>query len=260
MSEPNEPPRSVVPPRKRRRPALSCEQCRKRKIKCDRTYPCGQCTLSKTAHCSYSPDSAGAIQHLNKRSSLPPAPGPSVYQNTLPFTSGLPSRPRDALSTASPNTQPSIDEFSPKPPLSSTGTSWHSPTSEHLHDDTSSKALLDRIQKLEERLAIANQRNDRQEDSYYGPQAQDDDLERSKPRERNAMASFIETQKGDLFFNPEGQLRGTFEQKGKLKGTVSKTRFFGQSHWMYSFGTVSPLLHHCHRLLIDNNSLTKSLA
>lgn len=31
-------------PRKRRRPALSCEQCRRRKVRCDREVPCGPCT------------------------------------------------------------------------------------------------------------------------------------------------------------------------------------------------------------------------
>ncbi|KAK0738161.1 hypothetical protein B0T18DRAFT_450187 [Schizothecium vesticola] len=31
-------------PRKRRRPAMSCIQCRKRKIKCDRSMPCSNCT------------------------------------------------------------------------------------------------------------------------------------------------------------------------------------------------------------------------
>ncbi|KAJ5294258.1 hypothetical protein N7508_009079 [Penicillium antarcticum] len=33
-------------PRKRRRPALSCEQCRRRKVRCDREMPCGPCTKS----------------------------------------------------------------------------------------------------------------------------------------------------------------------------------------------------------------------
>ena len=34
---------SLGPPRKRRRPALSCVECRRRKIKCDRDYPCEHC-------------------------------------------------------------------------------------------------------------------------------------------------------------------------------------------------------------------------
>ncbi|KAI9369157.1 fungal-specific transcription factor domain-containing protein [Aspergillus egyptiacus] len=36
-----------LPPR-RRRPALSCTICRRRKLKCDRSLPCGQCIKSKT--------------------------------------------------------------------------------------------------------------------------------------------------------------------------------------------------------------------
>lgn len=41
------------PPRKRRRPALACEECRKRKIKCDRNNPCVHCKASKALVCSY---------------------------------------------------------------------------------------------------------------------------------------------------------------------------------------------------------------
>ena len=48
---------SSEPPRKRRRPALSCIQCRRRKVKCDRNEPCNQCKSSRKAHnCSYRAD------------------------------------------------------------------------------------------------------------------------------------------------------------------------------------------------------------
>ncbi|PKY01702.1 C6 zinc finger domain protein [Aspergillus campestris IBT 28561] len=41
-------------PRKRRRPAQSCEQCRHRKVRCDRNIPCGPCTRARSSpHCSY---------------------------------------------------------------------------------------------------------------------------------------------------------------------------------------------------------------
>jgi hypothetical protein len=53
------PPRDfTVPrqPRKRRRPALSCNECRRRKVKCDQKVPCTPCTKSKTAVCKYDPD------------------------------------------------------------------------------------------------------------------------------------------------------------------------------------------------------------
>ena len=39
-------------PRRRRRPALSCIQCRDRKIKCNREVPCRHC-VSTGSHCAY---------------------------------------------------------------------------------------------------------------------------------------------------------------------------------------------------------------
>ncbi|PLB50333.1 hypothetical protein P170DRAFT_508533 [Aspergillus steynii IBT 23096] len=39
-------------PKKRRRPALACLECRRRKVKCDRTTPCGQCTAHRSS-CRY---------------------------------------------------------------------------------------------------------------------------------------------------------------------------------------------------------------
>ncbi|KAH8802922.1 fungal-specific transcription factor domain-containing protein [Xylogone sp. PMI_703] len=41
-----------LPVRKRRRPALSCIQCRRRKVKCDRNSPCNHCTISHY-ECAY---------------------------------------------------------------------------------------------------------------------------------------------------------------------------------------------------------------
>lgn len=39
--------------RKRNRPALSCIQCRSRKIRCDRNEPCASCIKSKIVNCTY---------------------------------------------------------------------------------------------------------------------------------------------------------------------------------------------------------------
>jgi hypothetical protein len=38
--------------RKRRRPAVACTECRRRKVKCDRSLPCASCVLGTLA-CSY---------------------------------------------------------------------------------------------------------------------------------------------------------------------------------------------------------------
>ncbi|KAK0670028.1 putative transcription factor [Cercophora samala] len=39
--------------RRRRRPAVSCVTCRKRKLRCDRKEPCGTCLKLKDSNCSY---------------------------------------------------------------------------------------------------------------------------------------------------------------------------------------------------------------
>jgi hypothetical protein len=43
----------TVPAKKRRRPALACRQCRRRKVRCDQNKPCNNCTKSRIADCTY---------------------------------------------------------------------------------------------------------------------------------------------------------------------------------------------------------------
>ena len=71
--------------RKRRRPAVACTECRRRKVKCDRSFPCGPC-IQTSLSCGYS--SASSLdphpgQNMNRQSpSLPLqvslAPGPNA--------------------------------------------------------------------------------------------------------------------------------------------------------------------------------------
>ena len=46
----------AAPPKRRRRPALSCIQCRRRKVKCDQKNPCNQCQRSEGVICTFSSD------------------------------------------------------------------------------------------------------------------------------------------------------------------------------------------------------------
>src|SRR5690606_30487154 len=46
--------------RRRRRPALSCWECRRRKVKCDHKTPCGHCARNKK-HCVYKPFAHDAV-------------------------------------------------------------------------------------------------------------------------------------------------------------------------------------------------------
>ncbi|KAJ5689820.1 hypothetical protein N7462_004212 [Penicillium macrosclerotiorum] len=57
---------------RRRRPPLSCTECRRRKLKCDRSLPCGQCIRSKTADsCVFVGSHPGEISGSSRRMSPP---------------------------------------------------------------------------------------------------------------------------------------------------------------------------------------------
>ncbi|KAH6673046.1 fungal-specific transcription factor domain-containing protein [Halenospora varia] len=52
---------STATPRIRRRPALSCANCRRRKVRCDRKEPCEQCRKSRSATCTYTPEGLSSL-------------------------------------------------------------------------------------------------------------------------------------------------------------------------------------------------------
>lgn len=81
-------PDSILVPR-RRRPALSCTVCRRRKLKCDRALPCSQCVKSKTPDlCVYSGPAPG--QPLETRPIRTASNRANVSSNhTSPAHSGL---------------------------------------------------------------------------------------------------------------------------------------------------------------------------
>jgi hypothetical protein len=191
MSEPPSSTAPIAPPRKRRRPALSCEQCRRRKIKCDRTYPCGQCLQSKTASCSYSPDTIRRLHHVNDASSIP-------AQSTL----DLPNRTRDVPARVSAyNSSTGVSPNAVSSSEATLSTPWTSPSATVNDEETQNhKTLIYRIERVEKELASSNS----------GSQAYFPTCESYEP---------------------------DFRGKG-LRGTVSKTRFFGPSHWMHSYGVV----------------------
>ncbi|OMP83738.1 Oleate activated transcription factor 3 [Diplodia seriata] len=61
-SAPKSPARERPGPTRRRRPALACEACRARKIKCDRNAPCNKCIRGKRArNCTYVPEDGSPV-------------------------------------------------------------------------------------------------------------------------------------------------------------------------------------------------------
>ncbi|KAK1759063.1 hypothetical protein QBC47DRAFT_457411 [Echria macrotheca] len=65
-----------VPVRRRRRPAVSCTQCRARKIRCNRENPCNNCLKSRNAVCSY--DSNGPPQSVARSRAGEQPAGPAT--------------------------------------------------------------------------------------------------------------------------------------------------------------------------------------
>ncbi|KKZ58609.1 hypothetical protein EMCG_05505 [[Emmonsia] crescens] len=94
----------VDPERKRRRPAVSCALCRRRKIRCNRQTPCDNCVRSKNSSCIYGNDPAEAPAR-----NLAPAPAQdsvlATESSSFSSSSTRPSRP--AASIVNGSTTPS---------------------------------------------------------------------------------------------------------------------------------------------------------
>jgi hypothetical protein len=129
----------ALPYRKRRRPALACEECRHRKIKCDRSTPCGPCSRSQSKTCTY-----------------------QILSGTPPIVRKLP--PRTQLNAIEQNRQQSHEHITsassysrtPSAPASTSSSLVQVPsyngsltTAEHV------QALLNRVQSLEKKLVDA---------------------------------------------------------------------------------------------------------
>ncbi|KAL8408283.1 hypothetical protein RB594_006907 [Gaeumannomyces avenae] len=123
--------------RRRRRQALTCETCRKRKVKCDRVQPCSNCIRAqRPAECHYQ-----AELLLPRRSSAVRPPAVPGVLASLPAL-----HPARRTSEPSSETDSSLSKLHHNP---------HSPntpsTSQSSHSDVA--LLTERVKELEERLA-----------------------------------------------------------------------------------------------------------
>lgn len=56
---------------KRPRPVISCLECRRKKLKCDRTHPCQQCLkIGRPARCQYQPGSEPEVDQVDSPSAI----------------------------------------------------------------------------------------------------------------------------------------------------------------------------------------------
>ncbi|CAF3648302.1 unnamed protein product [Fusarium graminearum] len=170
--------------KKRRRPALACEQCRRRKIRCNRNLPCSNCFKSNISPCTYAPT------HV---------PASRTKKGAADSSSHVPGRsaPVVDLSRKTTPSDSSAKRQSSSIPSSTVGSNSETSTVD---------ALAARVKELEQKLA----------ESCHITQPGEDILIQHDDQEADPAP---------------------------MKGTVSKTRFFGQSHWMNGIVMVCCPLH-----------------
>lgn len=129
--------------KKRRRPAVSCTECRRRKVKCDRNSPCSQCTVHELTSCTY----AGSKNPPPNRSASQGIQGPVVREATdagavawsRPFSNVTTLLNADGFDWTTQGTPPSTERpavgivqqsASPQNPKSGNGSGLCSPQSQ----------------------------------------------------------------------------------------------------------------------------------
>jgi hypothetical protein len=159
-------------PRRRNRPALSCIQCRTRKIRCDRNEPCASCMKSKIVNCTYEE----ARRPKPRLWRLSPAPGSGhAEQSPTSADERLTMGPGFTLRDA-PGPLPPLTSNPPCPGSAATASgrtpepfSAPSPMAHMYHVDSapgssapsgSTAALAERVRQLEQQLADSLKRPD----------------------------------------------------------------------------------------------------
>ncbi|EXJ92106.1 hypothetical protein A1O3_00656 [Capronia epimyces CBS 606.96] len=122
--------------RRRRRPALSCSLCKRRKIRCDREIPCSNCRRSKKEN------------------------EPCVYEGLPSLHYGLASKP-----------QPREREHHPsiRPALAGASTPSRQPSAQDAGAGADAESTKSRIRQLEEELSQARQASSSRDAPRTGP-------------------------------------------------------------------------------------------
>lgn len=150
-------------PRQRRRPAFSCLECRRRKIRCDRKNPCTHC-VSVVAQCVYKvyrDEPRPANQQLGSTAGSPayaPSPPDQFRQRSTAAGpsrlagegDGVPPRPPAAGASTTPSA-PTPAEVTPR--QTDTPVSAAAPTSQTEDTQRNLQDLLRRMRNLEESVA-----------------------------------------------------------------------------------------------------------
>lgn len=204
-----EAPKAPLPPateKKRRRPPLSCEQCRKRKIRCDRTQPCANCVKSNIPSCTYAPYHVPAWRAKKMDAMMTTTREAAANGNGKASLRNLKAaEPKPDAQSADPS---EVTPFS----IDSIGASSSSAIASSKAGSSSTSSspnvdwLVSRVHQLEEKLAKALRINDASDGAKNRPSAQE-----------------------------------TAETAEPAEGFVAKSRYFAHSHWIYGLSMVSGL-------------------
>ncbi|OAA70393.1 C6 zinc finger domain-containing protein [Cordyceps fumosorosea ARSEF 2679] len=190
------PPAATTAAKKRRRPPLSCEQCRRRKIKCDREFPCGHCVRADAGACTYAPTHTPKPRRRAPHGAVADADAARSGVSS-PGGGSVPRRPAGASTVV--NLRPTAR-----------ATQIQTPDSEEFH-----RASV--WQLLPPSSAAAQRQSDEPETHRSGRAAH------GEPASSGGAAH----RSGEVF----GERRRS-ESTPPPKGSISKGRYFGQSHWM----------------------------
>ncbi|KAM3521181.1 hypothetical protein MY4038_009132 [Beauveria bassiana] len=219
--------------KKRRRPPLSCEQCRRRKIKCDRSFPCNHCSKSGGAvSCTYAPT------HTPKsRSKTPARAAATAAAAALP----PPAQSSSPCSPSSPGRSVSLRPATAAPPRlrpTARATQIHTPDSEEFHRGSTWQPLRPSSASYSTAAAAAapppagRPLSPAAIHEQAGAKQAHRDVSRSSTTVAAAAAAAaaggVEAQRG----GSERHARRRSEYTPPPKGSTSKGRYFGQSHWM----------------------------
>ena len=195
--------------------SVSCVECRRRKIKCDRNEPCTQCIQSKNSTCRYKDGNSypAAPKTAEAKSSAKSSASP-LSSDQLGAHGFVHFDPEVLSSDHDGRLSRSVSMIAPVFGEShSNSTTLYTPSADSPEEpkpDQSVQILSERLSKLEKNLTTVSSRN-------------------SDP----LWTSFSSLDKPGFF----GQ--ATTVPVPELRGSVSKTRLYGQSHWMSAFVQVS---------------------
>ncbi|KAJ5110451.1 hypothetical protein N7532_000986 [Penicillium argentinense] len=199
------------PQRRRRRPPVACELCRRRKIKCNREAPCSNCRRSKNATCIY------------KELSPPPTlRNRDAQRSSMVVNVSNPGENCFAVQVDGQSTSGSARTVSSHPPMSTAPSSMIStPMSHSSIQETES--LRSRISELEQQLSASRQQS-----------------VVNTPSPHYNISTTTSHIAGTFHVHQESATAG---QPPAISRTIMhKTRVFGQSHWMNGAAQFAEIL------------------